>query len=125
MEHTYDVYENRLLRLFIDQVDRRLRQLAAVFAENNLLTALAEVETLQRQIAIATREADFLQDVALPEYVPTRATMVLLRRPLYRAAFERFLEFHREAFVQLRRRPVLTRRSTTCLTSTKRGGRYR
>jgi predicted component of viral defense system (DUF524 family) len=101
VEHTFDVYENRLLRLFLDQVQRRLRRLAAVFAESNLLTGLAEVEKLQRQIGIAAREAWFLEEVALPGYVPTRATMVLLRRPLYRAAFERFLEFHREAFVQL------------------------
>jgi predicted component of viral defense system (DUF524 family) len=47
------------------------------------------------------REASFLDEVALPGYLPTKATMVLLRRPLYRAVFERFLEFHREVFVQL------------------------
>lgn len=75
--------------------------LRAAFAESNQLAGLAEVEQLQRRIAIAAREARFLEEVSLPGYVPTRATMVLLRRPLYRAAFERFLEFHREAFVQL------------------------
>lgn len=101
VEHTHDVYENRLLRLFLDQVERRLRRLAAAFAQGNQLAGLAEVEKLQRRIAVAARQAQFLEEVSLPRYFPTQATMVLLRRPLYRAVFERFLEFHREAFVQL------------------------
>jgi predicted component of viral defense system (DUF524 family) len=101
VEHTYDVHENRLVRLFVDQVDRRLRRLGAALAENNQLAGLSEVEAMQRRLSIALRAATFLDEVSLPDYVPTRPTMVLLRRPLYRAVFEAFLEFHREAYVQL------------------------
>jgi predicted component of viral defense system (DUF524 family) len=101
VEHTYDVYENRLLRLFVDQVDRRLRRLAAALLENRMYAAVAEVEALQRRLAVSRHEARFLEGVALPGYLSTRTTMVLLRRPLYRAAFERFLEFQRDAYVML------------------------
>jgi PD-(D/E)XK nuclease superfamily len=86
---------------FDDEVEQRLRRLGAALIENNLYIAVAEVEELQERLTTALREASFLEEVALPAYLPTKATMVLLRRPLYRAVFERFLEFHREAYVQL------------------------
>lgn len=101
VEHTFDVYENRLVRLFLDQVERRLRRLGAVLEGNNQLAGVEEVEKLTQQLRISARAATFLSEVPLPGYIPMRATMVLLRRPLYRDVFESFLEFHRDAYVQL------------------------
>jgi predicted component of viral defense system (DUF524 family) len=101
VEHTYDVYENQLVRLFADQVNRRLRRLATVLAENNQFAGLAGVEQIQHQLDVGLRAATFLHDVGLPEHLQARATMVLLRRPLYQSVFEAFLEFHRDAYIQL------------------------
>jgi predicted component of viral defense system (DUF524 family) len=45
--------------------------------------------------------ASFLDEVRLPTHLPTQLTMVLLKRPPYRAALEGYLEFHRSLAVRL------------------------
>src|SRR5262245_13465448 len=100
VEHTVDVYENRLVRAYHDQVALRLRRLAAVLEAENLLAQLAETEELLTDLGRARREASFLDEVSQPDYLPTRTTMVLLKRPSYRALLEGYLEFRRSAFVQ-------------------------
>ena len=47
------------------------------------------------------REATFLDDVSSPRQLPTQLTMVLLRRPEYRAALEGYLEFRRTVSIHL------------------------
>jgi predicted component of viral defense system (DUF524 family) len=101
VEHTVDVYENRLVKLYYEQVVLRLRRLRTVFEADRQLVALGETEVLYRLLAVARRDAAFLDEVALPESLPTRLTMVLMRRPAYRAALEGYLEFHRVAYVEL------------------------
>ena len=49
----------------------------------------------------ARRQAPFLDDVNLPTHVTANVTMVLLRRPDYRALFEGYLELHRAAAVRI------------------------
>jgi hypothetical protein len=100
VEHTVDVYENRLVRTYHDQVALRLRRLAAALEAENLLTQLAEAEGLLARLKRARREASFLDEVSQSHYLPTRTTMVLLKRPAYRALLESYLEFRRSAFVQ-------------------------
>jgi hypothetical protein len=96
-QHTYDVYENRVVALYANAVRSRLRRLAN---GNDAATALPANELLSRLIR-ARRTASFLDSVSLPDTLPTRVTMVLLRRPAYRAAFEGYLEFFRSPFVTL------------------------
>lgn len=96
-QHTYDVYENRLVELYVNAVRSRLRRLAN---GNDAATALPANELLSRLIRVR-RAAAFLDAVSLPDTLPTRVTMVLLRRPAYRAAFEGYLEFFRSPFVTL------------------------
>jgi hypothetical protein len=101
VEHSVDVYENRVVKLFSTQVGSRLHRLTAFFAESNQLAGLEQAETLAAELARALREASFLEDVSLPTHPPSRLTMVLLRRGPYRAVLERYLEFRREAYVEL------------------------
>jgi hypothetical protein len=101
VEHSVDVYENRLVKVFHEQLVLRLRQLRAVFVANDQLAGVAETEALLARLKIARREATFLDEVALPAHTPTRLTMVLIRRAPYRAVLERYLEFRREAYVEL------------------------
>lgn len=102
VEHTYDVYENRLLRSFADAAAARLRRLQRWL---RLSTALAgDIEAEMRTLALALRKARrsaaFLDHVGLLRRAPTDLTMVLLRKPAYRAALEGYLAFRRSARLQ-------------------------
>jgi predicted component of viral defense system (DUF524 family) len=103
VEHSVDVYENRVVKLFTDQVSARLRRLSAYFGANRRRQSagVAQTEELLARLKRARHEASFLNDVSLPTHPPSRLTMVLLRREPYRAVLERYLEFRREAYVEL------------------------
>jgi predicted component of viral defense system (DUF524 family) len=101
VEHNLDVYENRLVRTFYEQVATRLRRLHAMFVTSNQLAGVAQAEALLMTMDGARRGATFLDEVSLLAHPPTRVTMVLLRRAPYRATLERYLEFRREAYVEL------------------------
>jgi len=100
VEHTADVYENRLLNTFISQVERRLSALQRALSGkiNDLGMKLSEMQTALRK---TRRAALFLDDVGELSLSPDRLTMVLLKRPPYRAALEGYIEFHKNASVRL------------------------
>ena len=87
VEHTCDVYENRLVRTFHRQVESRLRRLVPVLYARRAELG-AEAASLAEALRRARRTATFLDDVAELSHAPDRVTMVLLRRPEYRAALE-------------------------------------
>jgi hypothetical protein len=101
VEHTPDVYENRLVRAFYDQVNLRVRRLQARLQRTGLEAVREELADLSRTVGAARREAGFLDEVSSPRQLPTQLTMVLLRRPAYRAALEGFLEFRRTVSIRL------------------------
>lgn len=101
VEHTVDVYENRLVRSYHDQVAGRLRHLGATLFAQNSLSALVEVEELAQALRRARRTAAFLDDVGGMTHTPARVTMVLLRRPEYRSLLESYLSFRRSSYVHL------------------------
>jgi hypothetical protein len=101
VQHTADVYENRLLGTYHDQVDGRLRILCQAASRLANETISEKAEFLLQELNRARREAWFLDDVGDLTEPPSRLTMVLLRRSEYRAALEGFLEFRRSALVQL------------------------
>ncbi|SOD93261.1 hypothetical protein SAMN05421508_1037 [Caenispirillum bisanense] len=102
VESTFDVYENRLLRSFADSVDVRLRRLrrwlrlAPVVAGD----VEAELAALAAALRKARWAARFLDEVGSLRRAPTDLTMVLLRKPAYRAALEGFLAFRRSAAIR-------------------------
>jgi hypothetical protein len=102
VEHSVDVYENRLLKAFHDQVDAKARRVLEALRRRNNDALASEAAELVARLASARRAAHFLDDVmALTESV-SRVTMVLTKRPEYREALEGFLEFRRRALIQLR-----------------------
>jgi predicted component of viral defense system (DUF524 family) len=101
VEHTVDLYENRLLRSYHDQVASRLRRLGAALAARKMLSALVEVEQLIADLSRARRTASFLDDVGRLTQAPAHVTMILLKRPDYRSLFESYLRFRRSAYVHL------------------------
>jgi hypothetical protein len=101
VEHTVDVYENRLVKVYYEQVARRLHRLHIVLSAGANSGAREGVESLRRVLSLARRQARFLDNVSLPAYLPTWVTMVLAKRPPYRAALEGYLELHRRVSVHL------------------------
>jgi len=101
VEHSVDVYENRLVKAYLRQVDLRLRRLSSTVesASNNALAG--EVQTLCASFDAARRKAAFLEDVTLPAYLPIQTSMVFLKRPAYHAALQGYLEFHQSPGVYL------------------------
>ena len=99
VEHTADVYENRLLKTFVEEVASRLRRLLAEVVNREVeLTQLAELST---ELNRAERTATFLKEVSTPRDLPIVLTMVLLNRPAYRAVLDGLVEFRRSVAVHL------------------------
>lgn len=100
VEHTADVYENRLLKTFIRQVERRLSSLKRALSVKNCDLGM-KLSEMQEKMKNACRSVLFLDDVSELGLSPDRLTMVLLKRPPYRATLEGFIEFHKNASVRL------------------------
>ena len=101
VEHSVDVYENRLVKVYYQQVALRLQRLIHVLELKQNGPLIEEIRTLRSILDIARRRATFLNEVTLPAYLPTKSTMVILKRLSYRAALEGYLEFHRNPTVYL------------------------
>lgn len=101
VEHTADVYENRVVHTFRRQVELRLRRLRLVLAARNQPELEVEVASLLEELRRAHRRASFLDEVSELSRAPDRVTMVLLRRPEYRSALEAYLDFKRSVSVRL------------------------
>ena len=99
--HSVDLYENRLLKAFVVEVERRLRRLSGVLDETTRGDIQEEVDDLLSSLVLARRQASFLSDVGPLRTAPGRVTMVLMKRMEYRAAYEGFLEFRRRRSVYL------------------------
>lgn len=102
VELSVDVYENRLLRTFHEQVDMRLRAVVHALKARGDHRGTEEALTLSARLRDARRLASFLDQVAPLSEPPSRVSMLLLRQPEYRAAMEGFIEFRRSAIVHLR-----------------------
>ena len=99
VEHTADVYENRLLKTFVEEVAGRLRRLLAEVADREAeRTQLTELTTELRSAELA---ATFLTEVNIPRDLQIVLTMVLLNRPDYRAVLDGLVEFRRSVAVHL------------------------
>ena len=93
-EHTFDVPENRLLKLFATELLTRIRRLRAVAGAGQI----EELGRLETELAVAVARAPFLREVELSAQPLNRQTMVLTREPRYRAMLDRYLEYHRSVW---------------------------
>jgi predicted component of viral defense system (DUF524 family) len=101
VEHTVDVYENQLVKLFFELVNQRLRRIQYAFDADPKGKPLDEVNSLFAQLKKARQQAAFLDQVSQLKQQPNQITMVLLKRPPYHAALEGYLEFIRSPTVRL------------------------
>lgn len=98
-EHTADVYENRLLKTFVQEVASRLRHLLPEVDDREAVRM--QIEALNTELNTALRAATFLAEVTTPQDLPITLTMVLLNRPEYRAVLDGLVEFRRSVAVHL------------------------
>jgi len=101
VEHTYDVYENRLLKLYLARLDARLRRLRSVATDLAKDALAAEAYELHQDLERKAASATFLREVAVPAHGPSQVSMVLLKRPDYRAMLASYKRFHRHMTVVL------------------------
>jgi len=78
----------------------RLRRVETLLSEKGS-EAASEASRLLEKLQSARRRAPFLEDVSGLKRPPSRASQVLQKRPLYRAALKRYLDFQREIGVSL------------------------
>lgn len=101
VEHTVDVYENQLIKLFFDLVKLRLIRVKNACEANDKNLILDEVNYLMSELKKARNKALFVNEVSQLKYLPNNITMVLLKNPAYHAALEGYLEFIRSPAVYL------------------------
>lgn len=99
---TMNTYENQVVRLFLLTTQRRLAQIKLERGtKRERPTRVDEViATLTGELnRLITGARSWLNEVTDLEQVPTSITMVILKRPEYRAAMEGYLHLHRNVSV--------------------------
>jgi hypothetical protein len=101
VEHTVDVYENRLLKLFLTRLGERLRRLHSVAADLKKQAIADEARALSGRLHRAAQSATFLSEVTPPIHGPSQVSMVLLKRPEYREMLSAYRRYQRHMTVVL------------------------
>lgn len=100
VERSFDTYENRLVKAYVQALRGRLSRL-----QDNMdqlpPTVVSELETLISDFNLACARATFLRQVKLPTVFTGRVTMVLLKNPTYRIVFEDYLALNQQSSVTL------------------------
>lgn len=95
VQHSFNVYENQMIKLYVHQFKTKLRLLIKLFKITNNKRFYIECELLNKELLNSIRKAHFLDEVELPVNFTFKPTMVLLNVPIYRAALNSFLEFQK------------------------------
>ncbi len=97
VEHTYDVYENRVLKTYIGRIAGRIRRLRSVAKPS----ALAQLDSLGELLAASVRQAEFLREVGDRPTPLGQSTMVLSKRREYREMTLGLIAFQRGSSVKV------------------------
>lgn len=101
VDHSADIYENRMLKTFHEQVEVRLRLAIQALEKRRDDAAARRARATLSRLASARRQAGFLNEVLPLAEPPSRVSMLLVRDAEYRAAMEGFIEFRRSTIVRL------------------------
>lgn len=83
---SFDTYENRLLREYVAQVQRRLRQII-----KHTRNKYPHLQDWHMKLGHARKAAAFLDSVGSLKSPPELITMVILKKPAYRSAYDGYL----------------------------------
>lgn len=100
VERSFDTYENRLVKAYVQALRSKLSRLQA---QRHMIPPVVarEIETLINDFNLACARATFLREVKLPTYFAGRITMVLLKNHTYRQVFEDYLALNQQSSVSL------------------------
>lgn len=102
VERSYETYENRLVKAYVQALQSQLLRLNSRLEETKGATALAEkVEELTAEFQLACSRTQFLKQVRLPFVSAGRITMVLLKKTAYRAVLEDYLGLYKQTSARL------------------------
>lgn len=100
VESSFDTYENRLVKAYVQALRGRLSRL-----QGRMVQAPEEIgrdiDNLISDFNLACARATFLREVKLPTVFTGRVTMVLLKNPSYRLVFEDYLALNQQSSVTL------------------------
>ena len=100
VERSFDTYENRLVKAYVEALRGRLSRLQER-KEQVPPAVYVEIEALVDEFNLACVRATFLRQVRLPTVFTGRVTMVLLKNPAYRIIFEDYLALNQQSSVVL------------------------
>lgn len=100
VERSFDTYENRLVKAYVEALRGRLSRLQDKMDQAPPAVA-GEIEALVNEFNLACVRATFLRQVRLPTVFTGRVTMVLLKNPAYRIIFEDYLALNQQSSVEL------------------------
>ncbi len=102
VDSSFETYENRLVKGYVQAVRSRLSRLQTQLASEAAPPAMAsELLALIAEFNLVCGRASFLREVRLPAVSVGRVTMVLLKNPAYRAVLEDYLALFEQSTVTL------------------------
>lgn len=97
---TADTYENQIVHTFVTLVRARLGRFVAACRALGHQDLVHEAAGWMQRLDLARAQASFLDEVLPLAVVPSQVTMVLARKPAYRASLEGLRRFLRSCSVQ-------------------------
>ncbi len=102
VERSYETYENRLVKAYVQALQSQFsRLLSRLESEPAQASITREIQDLFGEFRLTCSRTGFLRQVRLPFVSAGRVTMVLLKKPAYRAVLEDYLALYKRAPVRL------------------------
>jgi hypothetical protein len=102
VERTYETYENRLVKAYVQALQSQLLRLMTRVEEEKAPSAMAaKIQELHGEFHLTCSRTAFLKQVRLPFVSAGRITMVLLKKPAYRAILEDYLALFKQTAIRL------------------------
>lgn len=102
VERSYETYENRLVKAYVQALQSQLLRLLARLEEEPVSQTVAKkIQDLYAEFHLTCSRTAFLKQVRLPFVSAGRITMVLLKKPAYRAVLEDYLALYKQTPVRL------------------------
>lgn len=102
VERSYETYENRLVKAYVQALQSQLLRLLARLEEEQVSpTAAKNIQDLFADFHLTCSRTAFLKQVRLPFVSAGRITMVLLKKPSYRAVLEDYLALYKQTPIRL------------------------
>ena len=101
VKQSLDTYENKIICSLVDQINLRSRHLERTISSKKKNPRIPQIRDVLKELGLARQSIAAFRDVKPLTTVPDQITMVLLKRPEYRIAYEILLELNRNLSTQL------------------------